>query len=60
MKQAYEITLLYVCLCPPLVVAKQRLGKQVPKATNTHATIKVFLDTSFSMVSVSYQRKVSD
>jgi hypothetical protein len=32
----------------------QRLGKQVPAATNTHATIEL-LDYAFAMQSVSYQ-----
>jgi hypothetical protein len=29
-------------------------------ATNTHATIEELLDASFSMQSMSYQRKVGD
>jgi hypothetical protein len=36
-------------------IARQRLGKQVPAARNTHATIKEVLDTVFSMQVVSYQ-----
>jgi hypothetical protein len=45
------------CMCVyPLVVARQRLGINVT-ATSTYSTIKL-LDTSFSMQSVSYQRKV--
>jgi hypothetical protein len=31
----------------PLIVAKQRLGKNVTAATNTHATIEELLDASF-------------
>jgi hypothetical protein len=39
------------------IVARQRLGKYVSAATNTHATIEEFLD-SFLMRFMSYQRKV--
>jgi hypothetical protein len=51
-----------VCLYvyPLNVVARQRLGKNVTAATNTHATIEELLDASFSMRSVSYGRKVVD
>jgi hypothetical protein len=61
---------LCVCLCIPLIVARQRLGKNptivarqrlgkknVTKVTNTHATIEELLDASFSMLPVSYQGK---
>jgi hypothetical protein len=41
----------------PLIVAGKRLGKNVTAATNTHATIGELLEASFSMRSVSYQRK---
>jgi hypothetical protein len=34
-------------------VAKQRLGKHVPAATNTHTTIEEVLDAVFSVRSVS-------
>jgi hypothetical protein len=44
-----------VCVSPPIVV-RQRLGKHVPAVTNTHGTIEEFLDASFSMRSVLYQR----
>jgi hypothetical protein len=50
-----------VCLyriCTPL--SRQRLGKNVTAATNTHETGGELLDASFSMRSVSYQRKVRD
>jgi hypothetical protein len=30
-----------VCVCIPLIAARQRLGKNVTVATNTHATIKI-------------------
>jgi hypothetical protein len=42
------------------VVARQRLGKNVTAATNTHATIEELLNASFSMRSMSYQRKTGD
>jgi hypothetical protein len=35
--------------------ARQRLGKHISAATNTHATIYELLDAVFSMRSVSYQ-----
>jgi hypothetical protein len=41
----------------PLIVARQRLGKQVPAAKNIYATIKAILDASFSIRCVSYERK---
>jgi hypothetical protein len=44
----------------PPFVARQRLGKNVTAATNTHAKINELLDASFSMRSVSYQRRVGD
>jgi hypothetical protein len=44
----------------PTIVAKQRLRKTVAAATNTHATTEELLDASFSMRSVSRQRKVED
>jgi hypothetical protein len=34
------------------IVAKQLLGKQLPAAKNTHATIEELLDAVFSIVSV--------
>jgi hypothetical protein len=50
-----------VCLYVyPPSIARQRIGKNVTVATNTHATIEELLDASFSMRSVSYQRKVDD
>jgi hypothetical protein len=44
----------------PIIVARQRLGKNVTVATNTQATIEELLDASLSMLSVSYLRKVGD
>jgi hypothetical protein len=41
------------------IVVRQRLGKNVIAKTSTHATIELY-DESFSVQSVSYQRKVSD
>jgi hypothetical protein len=50
----------YLTVCVyPHIVARQRLCKHVPAATNTHTTEEL-LDASFSMRSVSYQRKVGD
>jgi hypothetical protein len=36
-------------------IARQRLGKHVPSATNTQATTEVLLDAVFSMWSMVYQ-----
>jgi hypothetical protein len=51
----------HCCLCvsvfPPLIVARQRLCKNVTAVTNTHTTIEELLDASFSMWPVSYQGK---
>jgi hypothetical protein len=41
----------------PLTVARQRLGRNVTAETNTRATIDELLDASFSMWPVSYQGK---
>jgi hypothetical protein len=45
------------CLCgvSPSIVSRQRLGKHVPAATHTHATIEEVLNTVFSVRSVSDQ-----
>jgi hypothetical protein len=58
------------CLCIATIVARQRLGKNnllivatqrldrnVIAARNTHATIEEMLDASFTMWPVSYQGK---
>jgi hypothetical protein len=45
------------CLYMSHIVATQRLVKHVAAATNTHETIEL-LHASFSMRSVSYQRKL--
>jgi hypothetical protein len=42
------------------IIARQRLGKNVAAATNKHATVELFFDASFSVLSVYYQRKVGD
>jgi hypothetical protein len=47
-------------MCNPLIVARQWLGKHIPAATNTHTTLEELLDASFSMWSMSYQRKTGD
>jgi hypothetical protein len=60
---AYFINLSHQSVCLytyPHIVARQRLGKNVIAATNTHATIEELLEASFSVRSVSYQRKVGD
>jgi hypothetical protein len=45
-----------VCLYVyPLIVGRQRLGKDVSAAKNTQATIDEVLDASFSMGSVAYE-----
>jgi hypothetical protein len=51
---------LCIFMCMPPIVAGQCLGKHVPAATNTHATIEEFMNVSFSMRPVSCQRKVGD
>jgi hypothetical protein len=37
------------------VVARQRPGKYVPAAANTHATTEEMVDAMFSVLTVSYQ-----
>jgi hypothetical protein len=49
-----------VFVCSPPIVARQRVGKDVTAATNTHPTIQELLDASFYMRSASYHRKVGD
>jgi hypothetical protein len=45
-----------LCLCVYTpIAARQRLGKNVTVATNTHATTEELLDASFSMWPVWYQ-----
>jgi hypothetical protein len=44
----------------PHIIARQQLGKNVTRATNTHAIIEELLVASFSMRSASHQRKVWD
>jgi hypothetical protein len=46
----YQSVCLYVY---SLFVARQRLGKNVAAATNTHSTTEELLDASFSMLPVS-------
>jgi hypothetical protein len=40
---------------PEEAVARQRLGKHISAATNTHATIEELLAAAFSLLPVSYQ-----
>jgi hypothetical protein len=42
------------------IIARQLLGKNVAATMNTHATTAELLGGSFSMWSVSHQRKVRD
>jgi hypothetical protein len=44
----------------PPIVARQWLGNKVTAVTNTYAIKEELLEESFSMRSVSYQRKVDD
>jgi hypothetical protein len=44
----------------PLIVVRQRLGKNTTAATNAHTAIEELLDASFSMLSMSYPRKVGE
>jgi hypothetical protein len=44
----------------PPIVARQRLGKNGTAPTDTQATLEELLNASFSMQSVSHQRKVGD
>jgi hypothetical protein len=58
---AYFINISPQSLCLyvyPSIAARQRLDNNVSAATNTHAAIEELLDASFSVRSVSYQRKV--
>jgi hypothetical protein len=40
------------------IVARQRLGQKVTSTTNTHGTVEEWLDASFTIRSMSYQRRV--
>jgi hypothetical protein len=44
----------------PAIVARQRHGKRYAAATNTHATMEELLDSSFSMRSLPYQKKMDN
>jgi hypothetical protein len=39
----------------PLIVARQRLGRNVTAVRNTHATIEELLEASFSTWTVAYE-----
>jgi hypothetical protein len=43
---------IFVPVYPPPIIAMQRLGKHVPAAINTHATIEEQLDAVFSAILV--------
>jgi hypothetical protein len=47
-------------MCTPLIVARQRLGRQIPAATNTRNNRRLLLEASLSMRPFFYQRNVSD
>jgi hypothetical protein len=53
------VSLLYLCVCviPPHTVARQWLSKHVFTTAYSH-TIEELLDVSFSIWSMSYQRKI--
>jgi hypothetical protein len=54
---SHQFMCLYVY---PNVVATQRLGKNITTTKNRHVTIEALVDTSFSIWSVSYKRKVGN
>jgi hypothetical protein len=56
----YFINVSHLAVCMHVYVARQRLGKYVTSATNTQTTIEEWLDFSFSMRFMSYQRKIRD
>jgi hypothetical protein len=49
-----------ITLCQYVYVPRQRLAKSVTAAKNIHATMKELFGSSFSMLSMSYQKKVGD
>jgi hypothetical protein len=51
---------LCACMCTSSITVRQQLGKYVPMATNTHATMEELLEASFSMSSMLYQMKASN
>jgi hypothetical protein len=44
----------------PSIIARQRIDKNFIAESNIHATIEELLNASFSIRTVSYQRKVGD
>jgi hypothetical protein len=44
----------------PHIVARQQLSKHISTAMNTYSTTEELLDMSFSMRSMSYQRKAGN
>jgi hypothetical protein len=57
MEVGYKVILLPTYQCIPPTVTTQKLGKYVPMAKNTYASIEEMLDNPFFMQSVFYQRK---
>jgi hypothetical protein len=51
----YFINVSHQCVCLNVYVARQRLDKTVTAATNTHATLKELLDSSFFAVRVVWK-----
>jgi hypothetical protein len=51
----YQLVCLYVY---PIIVARQRLCRNIAATTSTHATIGEFLDASLSMRSGLYKKEV--
>jgi hypothetical protein len=63
MPMAYFISPAHQSVCLYMyspIIARQRLSKNVTTAMITHTTIEELLNASFSMWSVSRQRKVGD
>jgi hypothetical protein len=53
----------FVCVCVYIystTFARKRLLEKVTATANTNTTIGELLDASYSMLSVTYQRKVGD
>jgi hypothetical protein len=54
----YYLCQFYIVACR--AVCRQRLGKHVPTATDTHGTIEVLLETVFSTRSVQRDYKADN
>jgi hypothetical protein len=55
---AYIINASHKSVCLYVYVVRRQRGKNITAARNTHTTIAELLDASFSIWSVSYQRRV--